>query len=36
MKFETTDGIELYYETHGKQGDTPVVLVHGLGAEDGM
>ena len=36
MKYETTDGIELYYETHGEKGDTPVVLVHDLGAEGGM
>jgi len=30
MKFETTDGIELYYEAYGDEGDKPIVLVHGL------
>lgn len=36
MKLETADDIELYYETYGDEGDKPVVLVHGLGAEGGM
>ena len=36
MKLETSDDIELYYETYGDDSDKPVVLVHGLGAEGGM
>ena len=36
MILETSDDIELYYETYGDEGDKPVVLVHGLGAEGGM
>jgi len=36
MKLETSDGIELYYETYGDARDKPLVLLHGLGAEGGM
>ena len=33
MKISTTDNIELHYSTFGEQKDTPVVLIHGLGAD---
>lgn len=36
MILKTPDGIELFYETHGEKGNSPVVLVHGLGAEHRM
>jgi len=36
MILKTSDGIELFYETYGEKEDTPIVLVHGLGAEHNM
>jgi len=33
MKIITTDNIELHYSTFGERNDTPVVLIHGLGAD---
>ena len=36
MILETLDGTELFYETHGEKGDSPVILVHGLGADHRM
>jgi len=33
---KTSSGIELFYETYGERGDTPVVLVHGAGADHKM
>lgn len=36
MIFKTSDGIELFYETYGKNKNIPIVLVHGLGAEHNM
>ena len=36
MILKTSDGIELFYETYGEKENTPIVLVHGLGAEHNM
>ena len=36
MILKTSDGIELSYETYGEKENTPIVLVHGLGAEHNM
>jgi triacylglycerol esterase/lipase EstA (alpha/beta hydrolase family) len=36
MKISTTDHIELHYSTFGDRKDTPVVLIHGLGAARDM
>ncbi len=36
MILKTSGGIELFYEIYGEKGNTPVVLVHGLGAEHNM
>lgn len=36
MILKTSDGIELFYETYGEKDNTPIVLVHGLGAEHNM
>lgn len=36
MKITTTDNIELHYSTFGKKNNTPVVLIHGLGADRNM
>ena len=36
MKINTTDNISLHYSTFGKKNDTPVVLIHGLGADQNM
>ena len=36
MILNTSDGIELFYETYGEKRNTPIVLVHGLGAEYNM
>jgi len=36
MILETLDGIELFYNTYGEKGDSPVVLVHGIGADHRM
>ena len=36
MILQTPDGIELFYETYGEKGDTPVILVHGAGADHEM
>ncbi|MCF8358916.1 MAG: alpha/beta hydrolase [Prolixibacteraceae bacterium] len=33
MKITTTDNIELHYSTFGEKNNTPVVLIHGLGAD---
>jgi 3-oxoadipate enol-lactonase len=33
MKISTTEHIELHYSTFGDRKDTPVVLIHGLGAD---
>ncbi len=33
MKLRTTDNIDLHYSTFGERKDTPVVLIHGLGAD---
>jgi len=36
MILKTSDGIELFYETYGEKENTPIALVHGLGAEHNM
>lgn len=36
MILKTSDGIELFYEAYGERENTPIVLVHGLGAEHNM
>ena len=36
MILQTADGIKLFYETYGEKGNTPVVLVHGAGADSKM
>jgi pimeloyl-ACP methyl ester carboxylesterase len=36
MKIQTTDNIELNYNTYGDKNNTPVVLIHGLGADRNM
>ncbi len=36
MKIQTTDKIELHYSTFGDKNNTPVVLIHGLGADRNM
>jgi len=36
MILKISDGIELFYETYGEKRNTPIVLVHGLGAEHNM
>jgi 3-oxoadipate enol-lactonase len=36
MILKTSSGIELFYETYGEKGNTPLGLVHGLGAEHNM
>lgn len=36
MILKTSEGIELFYETYGEKRNTPLVLVHGLGAEHNM
>lgn len=36
MKIKTTDNIELHYSTFGNKNNTPVVLIHGLGADQYM
>jgi len=36
MILKTSDGIELFYDTYGEKGNSPVVLVHGLGADHRM
>jgi|GEM_PF-540167 len=36
MKIQTTDNIELHYSTFGDKNNTPVVLIHGLGADRNM
>ena len=33
MKIKTTDNIGLHYSTFGEKNNTPVVLIHGLGAD---
>ena len=33
MKIKTSDNIELHYSTFGERKDTPVILIHGLGAD---
>ena len=33
MKIQTTDNIGLHYSTFGEKNNTPVVLIHGLGAD---
>jgi 3-oxoadipate enol-lactonase len=33
MKIKTTDNIELHYSTYGEKTNTPVILIHGLGAD---
>lgn len=36
MILKTSDGIELFYEIYGEKRNTPIVLVHGLGADHNM
>ena len=36
MILKRPDGVRIYYETHGNREDTPVVLLHGLGADHSM
>jgi 3-oxoadipate enol-lactonase len=36
MKMITSDGIELHYQTYGEKNHTPVILIHGLGADQNM
>ena len=36
MFLQTPDGIKLFYETYDEKGKTPVVLVHGAGADHMM
>ena len=36
MILKTSIGIELFYKTYGEKGNTPIILVHGLGAEHDM
>ena len=36
MKSQTIDNIELHYSTFGDKNSTPVVLIHGLGADQNM
>ena len=36
MKSQTIDKIELHYSTFGEKSNTPVVLIHGLGADQNM
>jgi pimeloyl-ACP methyl ester carboxylesterase len=36
MKIQTTDNIEVHYNTYGDKNNTPVVLIHGLGADRNM
>ncbi len=36
MIIKTTDNIELHYSTFGEKNNTPVVLIHGLGADQNM
>ena len=36
MKSQTIDNIELHYSTFGDKNNTPVVLIHGLGADQNM
>ncbi len=36
MKIQTIDNIELHYSAFGDKNNTPVVLIHGLGAERNM
>jgi len=36
MRFTASDGISLYYETYGEPTSTPVMLIHGIGADHNM
>lgn len=36
MKFKTSDGVDLFYETYGDKTEEPIVLIHGLGADHEM
>lgn len=36
MRFNASDGISLYHETYGDPTDTPVMLIHGIGADHNM
>ena len=36
MKFKTSDGADLFYETYGDKTEEPIVLIHGLGADHEM
>ncbi|MCF8236181.1 MAG: alpha/beta hydrolase [Bacteroidales bacterium] len=36
MKIRTTDHIDLHYSTFGEKNKTPIVLIHGLGADRNM
>ena len=36
MLLEKEDDIKIYYETYGKKGNTPIVLIHGLGCDHNM
>ena len=36
MKIRTNDNIELHFSTFGDKNNTPVVLIHGLGADQNM
>lgn len=36
MMLKRSDGVEIYYETHGNREGIPVVLLHGLGADHSM
>ncbi len=36
MHFQSFDGLDLWYETYGDPGGTPLALIHGIGADHAM